>query len=315
MNTLNRISLNGLRAIESVARHGALGPASDELGVTPGAISQQIIKAERQLDRRVFRRDGRRLVLTEFGAAILPHLDDGFRQLARAAAMAQERSDCTLTISVAPVLASKWLVPRLGEFAARHPDIRIRLDASVELVDLAGSDVDLALRVGPGGWPDVEAERLIGQEIFPVCAPALAARIERPADVLEVPAVVDVNWLIGWDIWRDAMALPKNAMNIGNSFTDASLCLDAAIAGQGVMLAWQTLAEYALSKGTLVAPFREQVATGNAYWLVTAKGRRRQDKVEKFHRWVRAEFAGTEANVRELLERRAAAAPAGRQPI
>jgi DNA-binding transcriptional LysR family regulator len=306
MNALNRISLNGLRAIETVARHGALGPAAEELGVTPGAVSQQIIKAEQQLGRPVFRRLGKRLPLSEFGAAIVPHLSDGFRQLARAASMARERSDCTLTISVAPVLASKWLVPRLGEFARLYPDIRIRIDATVELVDFTDSDVDLALRVGTGGWPDVEAESLIGQEIFPVCALALAQRIRQPSDVLEVPAVVDVNWRIGWDIWCDATGLPRDALNISNSFTDASLCLDAAIAGQGVMLAWQTLAEYALAKGTLVAPFREKIPTGSFYWLVTPKDRRLPDKAEKFRRWVAAEFAATEAHVNAILERRLA---------
>ncbi|GIL02829.1 MAG: transcriptional regulator [Alphaproteobacteria bacterium] len=301
MKTLNRVHLNGLRALEAVGRLGALGPAADELGVTPGAVSQQVIRAERQLGRPVFRREGRRLVATEFGAALLPYLGEAFATLSRGLGQVLDRSPDVLTISVAPVLASKWLVPRLGAFAGENPHIRIRLDATTALVDLDGSDVDLALRVGAGDWPGVAAEHLIDQAVFPVCAPAIAARLRTHADMLAVPAIIDIYSVLSWDIWLRAVGLPEGAMQTGNSFTDASLCLDAAIAGQGVMLAWQTLAEYALAKGTLVAPFPERVPTGLAYWLVTSKNRREEPKVARFRRWVRAEFAGTARRMQEMV--------------
>ncbi len=293
MEVLNRLHLNGLRALEAVGRLGALGPAADELGVSPGAVSQQIIKAERQLGKPVFHRQGKRLVPTEFGAELLPGLREGFQILTRSVENALHRSDDVLTISVAPVLASKWLVPRLTEFSALNPSIRIRIDATIDLADPDHSDIDLALRVGGGNWPNVDAELLLPQEIFPVCAPAIAETLHEPADLLSVPAVIDVHSVLSWDVWLKAHGLPAGAMKTGHSFTDASLCLDAAIAGQGALLAWQTLAEYALGKGMLVAPFRERIPTGLGYYLVTAKNRRDPDKVAHFRQWIRTKMDAT----------------------
>lgn len=293
MKNLNRFHLNGLRALEAVGRLGGLGPAAAELGVSTGAVSQQIIKAEKQLGRLVFRREGRRLVPTEFGRSLLARLNEGFRELSRGVGLALQHSDDVLTISVAPVLASKWLVPRLGAFAQENPEIKIRLDATTVLADFDNSDIDLALRVGSGEWPAVDAEHLIDQEVFPVCAPSIAEGLREPADLLAVPAIIDIHSVLRWDLWLHAAGVPEGAMKAGHSFTDASLCLDAAIAGQGVMLAWPTLAEYALSKGTLVMPFARRVPTGLAYWLVTSRNRREEAKVTRFRRWIRAEFAGT----------------------
>ena len=293
MNSLNRLHLNGLRALEAVGRLGALGPAADELGVSPGAVSQQIIKAEKQLGKQVFHRQGKRLVPTEFGAELLPGLREGFQTLSRSVDNALQHSDDVLTISVAPVLASKWLVPRLTDFTRENPTIHIRLDATIDLVDPDHSDIDLALRVGPGTWPGVDAELLLPQEVFPVCAPSIAENLREPADLLSVPAVIDVHSVLSWDLWLTAHGLPVGAMKTGHSFTDASLCLDAAIAGQGALLAWQTLAEYALSKGMLVAPFRERIPTGLGYYLVTARNRREPEKVTRFREWIRGKMEAT----------------------
>src|SRR5690606_13879241 len=150
MRELNRLHLNGLRALEAAARLGSLQKAADELGVTPGAISQHVIRAERQLGRPVLERTREGFRPTEFGAAILPRLAAGFRELDAAVSSARRHEANILTISVAPVFASKWLVPRLSRFADRRPDIRVRLDATTTLIDLETSDVDLAIRVGGG---------------------------------------------------------------------------------------------------------------------------------------------------------------------
>src|SRR5690554_2003205 len=168
MRELNRVHLNGLRAIEVVGRNGSLQKAAAELGVSVGAVSQQIIKAERQLGRALFERTPRGLVPTVFGNAVLPRLRAGFREIEAALAVLRADDETTLVISVAPVFASKWLVPRLARFSRLHPDIRVRLDASVELVDPDASDIDLAIRVGAGNWPGIRASFLMAQEVFPV---------------------------------------------------------------------------------------------------------------------------------------------------
>jgi len=293
MRNLNRVHLNGLRALESVGRLGSLQAAADEIGVSPGAVSQQIIRAEALLGRPVFERTPRGLKPTEFGARLLERLTGGFRALDEAVGMARRHADDILTISVAPVLAAKWLVPRLGAWSRLNPGIQIRLDASVGLVDLDASDVDIAIRVGDGNWPGVRRRFLLEQEIFPVCAPDMAARLRTPADLYGVPVVRDANSDLSWATWLALFELDEGRLTPGNSFTDAALALDAAIAGQGVLLAWQTLADYALSVGTLVAPFPQRARTGLSYWLLTSANRREDRRIAGFGEWMKREMAAT----------------------
>jgi LysR family glycine cleavage system transcriptional activator len=293
MQNLNRIHLNGLRALESVGRLGSLQGAADELGVSPGAVSQQVIKAEAQIGRPVFDRTQRGLRPTEFGARFLDRLTAGFRTLDEAVGSSRRHADNILTVSVAPVFASKWLVPRLAAYNRLYPDIVVRLDASTRLIDPDASDVDLAIRVGAGGWEGVRAELVLRQEVFPVCAPGIAAGLREPRDLLDVPVVSDANSNLSWNLWLAPHGLSEGELKPGNSFTDASLALDAAITGQGIMLAWPTLAEYALKVGTLVAPFPGRVSAGFGYYLVTSQNRREDRKVRDFKDWIKGELAET----------------------
>ena len=235
------------------------------------------------------------VVPAAFGRELLGQLTSGFRILDGAVGLSHRHSDSILTISVAPVLASKWLVPRLADYQRQHPDIQVRLDASVTMVDPDASDIDIALRVGRGDWPGVASDFLLPQEVFPVCAPDMAARIHEPRDLLALPIVRDANSSISWDVWLKPFGLAEKDLKEGNTFTDAALALDAAIAGQGVMLAWQTLAHYALSVGQLVAPFPARAATGLAYWLITSSTRRETLKVRDFRKWIKLEIAETAA--------------------
>jgi DNA-binding transcriptional LysR family regulator len=285
------VHLNGLRALEAVGRLGSLQTAADELGVTIGAVSQQIIKAEAQLGRKLFERTSRGMVATEAGLPVLALLGEGFNMLSRAVSVAQRQDDTILTVSIAPIFASRWLVHRLDRFAAGYPDIRLRMDATTQIIDPGSSDVDIAIRVGAGKWPGVKAELLLAQEIFPVCAPALAARLTAPADILALPAVIDDRAMFTWETWLREVGLSGAAMEERHIFNDASLCLDAVIAGQGVMLAWQTMASYALEHGQLVDPFGIRVRTGFGHYFVTPEGVREPRKVTAFKRWICDEMA------------------------
>jgi DNA-binding transcriptional LysR family regulator len=282
-----------LRALEAVARLGSLQAAAAELGVTVGAVSQQVIKTEAQLGRAIFERTAKGMVPTETGLRVLARLSRGFEALSEAVALARQQDETILTISVPPVLAARWLVHRLDRFAARHPEIRLRIDATTRLVNPATSDVDIAIRVGDGRWPGVRAELLLAQEIFPVVAPRFAAVLGEPADILSVPAIIDVHAMFGWDVWLREAGLSGRAIEVRHSLNDASLCLDAVIAGQGVMLAWQTLAAYALAHGQLVEPFRIRARTGFAHYFITAEGAREPKKVTAFKAWIRDELAET----------------------
>lgn len=293
MKDLNSVHLNGLRAVEAAGRLGSLQAAAEELGVTIGAVSQQVIKTEKQLGRVLFERSPRGLVATPYGETLLPRLTAGLEVLDKAVATARKRDETILTISVAPVFAARWLVSRLDRFAARHPDIRLRIDATTSLVNLEASDVDIGIRVGRGNWPGARVELLLEQQVFPVCSPAMAERLRRPEDILTVPAVIDAHSMFTWETWLREVGLAGGQMIVRHSFNDASLCLDAAIAGQGVMLAWQTLAGTSIVDGRLVMPYPARAKTGFAHYFVTPPSRCETATVLAFKQWVRDEIAET----------------------
>jgi DNA-binding transcriptional LysR family regulator len=218
-------------------------------------------------------------------------LSPGFARLAAAARLARRDRRHTLVISVAPIFAARWLIWRLPRFSARHPEIRLRLEAQVALTEPGLSDVDLALRVGPGGWKGVRAEHLWEQRVTPVCAPAVAARLERPEDLAGVPIIRDVNSMYGWECWLAPVGLDEALLGPGPEFSDGSLCLDAAISGAGVFLSWETLHSHALATGQLVAPFGRRHPTGQGYWLVSAAERGLGPAQSHFRRWLKQELA------------------------
>jgi LysR family glycine cleavage system transcriptional activator len=303
---LNSFHLNGLRAVETVARTGSLQRAAAELGVSASAVSQQINRTEKQLGRAVFKRTPAGLVPTEFGLQFAGRLSAGFSELVRAVALAREEQLCTLVVSVAPAFASRWLVPRISRFFALHPEILLRIDASARIVDLDRSDVDVAIRLGDGRWPGVNAELLLAQEIFPVCAPVIAAKLGRVEDLAGVAVLTDSGSMISWDRWFEGAGVAPVTPKRGATFTDPTLCLEAAIAGQGVMLAWQLLAADALTDGRLVAPFGVRAASGLGYYLATSGGGEPGRKVTAFRQWLREEIAATVARF-AAMDRLAAA--------
>jgi DNA-binding transcriptional LysR family regulator len=290
MDRLSRYPLTALRALEATGRLGSLARAAEELGVTVGAVSQHIRKAEAQLGCSVFERTSRGLRPTPTGAQLLASLSEGFQEIARGVAAAEARPRAVLTVSVAPVLAAKWLVPRLTRFYVAHPGLQLRIDASSELVNLEISDVDACVRVGVGPWPNARLERLAGLELFPVCSPALAPQIRGLEDLRSFPIIRDHGAPGRWPHWLAAWRCADLPLHAGPIYSDAALCLDAAIAGQGVAMAWPTLAADALKNGLVRAPFPQRVASGEFYWLATSPVRPQSANIRAFARWLRTEL-------------------------
>jgi LysR family transcriptional regulator, glycine cleavage system transcriptional activator len=300
MAMLNRVHLNGLRAVETVARLGSLSAAAGELNVSVSAVSQQINRTERQLGRALFERTASGLVLTEFGTVFATRLGAGFRELAAAMALADEATECTLVVSVAPAFASKWLLPRLSRHFDRHPNVLLRFDASVRVADLDRSDIDIAIRLGDGKWPNARAELLLALEVFPVCAPVIARKLKSIDDLAQTCAITDERSMINWESWFEAAGVKPVTFQKGARFTDPMLCLESAIAGHGVMLGWQLLTADALADGRLVAPFGIRAQSGLGYWLVTSPTRTESRKVRDFKTWIREEIEATMARFGSL---------------
>jgi LysR family transcriptional regulator, glycine cleavage system transcriptional activator len=291
MQNLNRIPLRALRAVEAVARLGSLARAAEELRVSPGAVSQQVASAEAALGFVLFERGAKGMRTTKRAEEICAQLTAGFSRLSQAMALAEEVREDVLTVSVAPVFAARWLIWRLPAFQAAHPDVKVRLDASVGLVDPGRGDVDLCIRVGRGDWPGLAVERLFPQIVFPVSSPALATRLASPSDLVRVPIIREPRPNFDWGDWLAPGEPAPGDLPDGPVFSDASLCLDAAISGSGVFLTFETLAADALAHGRLVEPFFRRRATQNAYWFVTAEGRTPPPPARLFRRWIKGEIS------------------------
>lgn len=286
-----RIPLNALRAIEIVARRGSLAPAAEELGVTPGAVSQHIRRAEERLGIELFERTPQGLVPTEALAAIAPRLREGFDVLAGAVSSLQRTGDRVLTLTTGNVFASRWLVWRLGRFAALHPEIEVRLVVTGHSLDIAHSDIDCGIRYGTGPWPGLDSVLLGGASYSPVAAPTLAARLSQPEDLGQVPVILDQASMLSWANWFAAAGLAAAPTISGPHYSDPALAFDAAISGQGVLLAVDAMSDDAVRDGRLVRPFPQQVRDGLGYWFVWPAGRREPAKTRLFRDWVTREIA------------------------
>ncbi|MBF9034872.1 LysR family transcriptional regulator [Rhodobacterales bacterium HKCCE2091] len=284
---LSRVPLNALRAAEAVARHGALGGAAAELGVTPGAVSQQVARAEAGLGRRLFLRGPGGMTPDPAAAEILARLSAGIAELARAVDLTRRDRDHALTVSAAPIFAARWLIWRLPEFSAAHPGIRVRIDSAVALSDPGTGDVDLAIRVGRGPYPGVRAERLFGHRFTPVCSAEWAARIATPADLAHVPIIRDTQSMFGWRDWLAPTGLSEDMLGEGPEFSDAALCFDAAMSGAGVFLAFEVLAVDALARGQIAQPLPDWRGSGMSYWLISSADRAPGPAERRFGSWLR----------------------------
>jgi LysR family glycine cleavage system transcriptional activator len=296
--------LNALRAFEAVARHLSFTGAADELGVTQGAVSQQVKKLEAHLGLLMFRRVHQGLLLTDAGQTYLPVVRDAFDGLALGTRNMQSRErGGVLTVSVSAGFATKWLVPRSHRFYERHPEIDLRISTSQEHVNFARGDVDLAVRHGDGIWPDLDAVCLMAENVFPVCSPALA---DKPGG-LKAPIDLRHHTLLrSWrpDYWPTWFAAAGAAGAVdstrGPAFNDHSNAIQAAIDGQGVALGRTALVGDDLLAGRLVRPFERVIPADIAYWIVCPKGTAGRPKIVAFRDWLLAE---AEALQRRLLAR------------
>ena len=283
------IPLNALRAIEIVARRGALAPAAEELGVTVGAVSQHLRRAEERLGVELFARTPQGLKPLPDLAQVLPQLTAGFTQLQDGLASLTGSNEGVLNVTVGSVFASRWLIWRINKFSSLHPGLEVRLTVTGAVLDLSRPDIDCGIRFGNGTWPGVATSLIGGQDYQPVCSPLLRDRLKSVDDLALVPVIADQTSMLDWPRWLEAAGLdPAMALN-GPVYSDASLAFDAAISGQGVLLAADMMTADAISDGRLVRPFDLPVRGERGYFLATAKGRREPRKLKLFREWLARE--------------------------
>jgi LysR family glycine cleavage system transcriptional activator len=265
--------LGTLRAFEAAARLESFSRAAEEIFVTHGAVSHQIRALERALGAALFLRNGRRVSLTAEGRHFAERVRAALRDLAEAAQFVRraERGRA-LTVSMLPSFAARWLLPRLGRFMERHPAIAVNIHTSLTLVDFQRDEVDLAIRFGRGNWPDLEAEKFLDDEFFPVASPRFnRGRLPaRPADLSKFRLMRSDDEL--WTPWFRAAGVkleePRSPI-----FSDSSLVLQAAVDKRGIALARRTIVEADLQAGKLVRLFNIAVPADGANYLVWPKGK------------------------------------------
>jgi LysR family glycine cleavage system transcriptional activator len=290
--------LNALRAFEAAGRHLSITKAAQELHVTATAVSHQVKSLEDYLEVKLFRRVGNALLLTDAGQACLPGLRLGFAEIDRAMAALREHDlRGPLVLSVAPVFASKWLIPRLERFHAAHPEIDVRISATLQLAQFERDGIDAAVRVGRGRYPGLASHRLFGESVVPMCSPALATRarpLARPHD-LRHHVLLHFDWpgmqqvTPDWGSWLAAMDVAGVDPERGPHFTQPDHAMQAAIEGAGVVLGWRSLAQADLDAGRLVVPFDLPLPMDVAFYLVYPEASADRPKLVAFREWVLAE--------------------------
>jgi LysR family glycine cleavage system transcriptional activator len=295
--------LNALKAFEAAARSESFTRAAEELCVTQGAVSHQVKALETTLDIKLFIRERQRLIMTEAGREYLAVVRDALDRIAMGTErLVQRQTSGILTVSTSPDFAAKWLVHRLDRFAEAHPDIDLRVSATMHHVDFAQEDVDLAVRHGDGNWAGLSVVRFGAEKLFPVCSPKLVSgrnRITRAADLLKFPLLRLDNWET-WSRWFEAAGV-NNPVAHGPVLNRASMLIDAAVDGHGVALARTTLAAWDLINGRLVRPIDVSLAVSSTYWIVCPKTTAELPKIATFRAWLLAEIADDMRRLKTVL--------------
>ena len=287
------LPLLALRAFTETGRLGSLKAAAARLGVTPGAVSQQIRLLEERVGVVLFVRGHHGVYLTEAGARVHASLLRGFDLIEKSYSTLESLTlEKSLTISTVPSFAAAWLVPRIGRFSALHPQIEVRVEASATLVDFKHDRVDVALRHGLGTYPGLESIRLMAPVLLPVASPALLAQgplIDEPADCLKYPLLQDCD-RADWTLWLQAHGVQVgDEGRRGMSFEDDLLLLRAAAVGQGIALVQDTHAQEDIDAGKLVVALDKPWPSRFAYYLVSRPETVQRPEVQAFIDWIKAE--------------------------
>ncbi len=282
--------LSALRAFEAVARLGSVVRAADELHVTHGAISQQLRVLETHLGIALLTRQGRRLKVTEDGRVYALRLRMALADIADAtdAMLSLPRAD-ELVVALLPSFGAHWLVRRLPRFRAAHPDLKLTLRAGLELVDFDVDRVDVAIRMGPGGWEGASQTELFYDELIAVASPHFNGGVlpHTPAEILAAPLVRTVE---SWAAWLTAAGQP-NAALAGPIFNDSSLIIEALRQCQGVTVTRRSLVHDLISHGELVQLSDVSARYANPYWLAWPLRSNGTLKLQAFSDWLVAEVA------------------------
>ncbi|GAB3628121.1 transcriptional regulator GcvA [Pandoraea terrae] len=304
------IFLNALRAFEASARHQSFSAAAEELNVTPAAVGQLVRSLEGWLGSPVFLRNGTgraRLIPTESALRALPDIRAGFDRLNLGFSRLKEGSATgVLTVTVSPAFAAKWLLSRIHRFQELCPETDVRLDTSLKLIDFAVQGIDIGVRYGSGCWPDLTAEKLLDEEVFPVCSPAYRKQhreIQSPKDLLDAALIHDLSvdsqaGFVTWDTWLNSVTGEQApSARTGLTINNSASVLQAATDGRGIALARSVMAREDLASGRLVRLFSDiSFPSKLAYYVVYRPECASLARLKAFRDWLMQEAQSSQAS-------------------
>lgn len=305
------VSAGYLRAFEAVARHLNFRAAAEEMALTQSAVSRQIQSLEDEVGVGLFLRHTRAVELTSAGAQLLqavngslPRIDAAVRQIRQSAGRK------TVSVTTFASFASMWLIPRLEQFQRDNPEIDIRIDATDTSLDLELADVDLALRYGPAANMPPKAIRLFGEQLTPVASPWLLKSgppIRKPADLAQFALIeagdahrTHLEWLT-WRRWLDQQQLTRVQPKRWLYFNYAYQMVQAALAGQGVVIARLPMVAESLANGDLVELLPGlRIDSPMAYWLIQVPRSTHRPEIQAFCDWLLAQGKATRQTIGEV---------------
>ncbi|WP_040975688.1 transcriptional regulator GcvA [Necropsobacter massiliensis] len=280
--------LNSLKAFECSARHLSFTKAADELFVTQAAVSHQIKLLEDFLGIELFKRKNRSLELTELGKAYFTDVTKVLHRLAEATDnLLAQKNDKHLAISVPQTFGIQWLVPRLSEFHQLHPDIEVRLKGVDQDEGLLNKDVDVAIYYGRGNWDNLQVEKLAEEHLLLLASPKLLAQQSvHSQEDLKKHTLIHIYTRDNWQNMANYLQLDGLDIQHGPLFSHTFMALQAAVHGQGIVLANRVLAQQEISNGNLQIVLPTNLKDPKSFYVVNRLDKANDTQISAFRDWI-----------------------------
>ncbi|MBO6902640.1 MAG: LysR family transcriptional regulator [Rhizobiaceae bacterium] len=289
-------SMPGLIAFEATARHLSFAQAAKDLSLSQGAVSKRVRQLEQALGVSLLARNNHQVLLTEIGSSYLPEVRALLGQLETStrALINRAQGKSAIRVAVLPGFATHWLIPRLGDFRRRHPDILVNLETRLKPFDLAAEHMDGAFHFGTPNWPEATVSRLFGEYLVPVASPEIVRtdRANSPASLLE-GTLLHLSSRPGlWCEWFDMVGHSQSLPAGGPNFDQFSMVIAAAVHGQGAAIVPRFMIETELREGSLSVVFDRPLVCDRSYYFVTPLHACSDPHVIAFAEWVSQCAAG-----------------------
>lgn len=285
-------STAALTAFEAAARHQSFTLAAEELSLTQSAVCRQVGSLEDFLGVKLFGRTRRGVMLTDAGAtysqAVRLRLDEFERDTL--ATMSGQGSGLSLELGVVPTFATRWLMPRLPDFAKQHPGVTVHMTTRVRPFLFDDSPLDAALFASTGGWPGTEATFVLPERLIAVASPALVGDrgIRRAADIAKLPLLHQATRPYSWRQWFAACGLEVSGDLNGPRMDLFSMLAEAASQGLGAALVPDILVEGELADGRLVQLTKHELESDRSYFLIYPPPKALNPALVAFREWLLA---------------------------